>query len=264
MSDTTEEYQAEYNKAMQELESAAEGKQPEATTEPVKEDAPAATAEQAEVKQDDPLELKKQLEAMQAELAARDKALKDTQRAFHQRSEEAARLRREQEKASRKRPELLETVPELEDVVRHVVHDARESEAEDYQKSYESAITAVREALPEAAAWLQDPEFMKAMEARREAVGAQVFDLDPRVMVRELTAEKLARERAAFELQKQAAIEAARRDFEKQSKAKSSMTMPGAAPGAGRVTSVKGLSAEDVMNMSDAEFKRLQSRTLGF
>ncbi len=265
MSDTTsEEYQAEYDKAMQELESAAEGNKPEVTTEQAKEEQPAATVETTEAKPDDPLELKKQLESMQAELAARDKALKDTQRAFHQRSEEAARLRREQEKATRKRPELLDSVPELEEVVRHVVHDAQESEAERYQATNQAAIVAVQEALPEAAQWLADPEFMKAMEARREAVGAQLFDLDPRVMVRELTAERLARDKASFESQKQAAIEAARRDFEKQAKAKASMTMPGAAPGAGRVTSVKTLSADDVMNMSDADFKRLQSKTLGF
>lgn len=266
MSDTiqNEEYQAEYNKAMQALESAADGKQPEVITEPAKEEPQPTVETTEEPKADDPLELKKQLETLQAELSARDKALKDTQRAFHQRSEEAARLRREQEKLARKRPELLDSVPELEEVVKHVVHDARESEQERYQQTNQAAIVAVQEALPEAAQWLADPEFMQAMEARREAVGAHVFDLDPRVMVRELTAEKLARDKAAFESQKQAAIDAARRDFEKQAKAKASMTMPGAAAGAGRVTSVKGLSADDVMNMSDAEFKRLQSKTLGF
>lgn len=259
MSDTTqsEEYQVEYNKAMQELESAANGEKPEPTTEAVKEEPQPTVETTEEQKADDPLELKKQLEAAQ-------KALKDTQRAFHQRSEEAARLRREQEKASRKRPELLDSVPELEEVVKHVVHDARETEQERYQQANLAAIEAVQEALPQAEQWLADPEFTKAMRARREAVGAHVFDLDPRVMVRELTAEKLARDKAAFESQKQAAIDAARRDFEKQAKAKASMTMPGAAPGAGRVTSVKGLSADDVMNMSDAEFKRLQSKTLGF
>lgn len=271
MSETESTYQTEYDTAMAALDAAAEGKQPEVTTAAVEAE-PEAVVEAAtpEVQEpvtpaaDDPLELKRQLEEMRAQIASNDKALKDTQRAFHERSAELARVRREQQLAQRQTPELLESIPELADAIRHVQQGDVESKQQSYEDTHQAAIVAVQDALPEAGQWLADPDFMKAMEARRESVGAEKFDLDPRVMVRELTAEKLARERSSFEAQKQAAIDAARKDFEKAAKAKSSMTMPGASAGSGRVTSTGALTAADIENMSDAAFKRLQAKTLGF
>ena len=271
MSDTNDTYQTEYDTAMAALDAAAEGTKPDVTTAAVEavpdaavEATPAAVQEPATPAADDPLELKRQMEEMRAQIASKDKALKDTQSAFHKRSEELARVKREQQLAQRQTPELLETIPELADAIRHVQQGDVESRQQSYEETNQAAIVAVQDALPEVGQWLADPDFMKAMEARREAVGAEKFDLDPRVMVREITAEKLARERSSFESQKQAAIEAARKDFEKTAKAKASMTMPGASAGAGRVTSTGALTASDIENMSPEAFKRLQAKTLGF
>lgn len=267
MSDTTNaEYQAEYDKAMAELDAAAEGKAPEATTvtaaEPEASEAAATQAQTpAEQQVSEVDELRRQLEEARKEAEAKAKALSDTQRWAH----ENARRVKEMERQSRQKPELLQQIPELEDAVKFVSQTNAEVEQEARQQSYEASLNIVFSAHPDAPELLRnDPEFLKAMEARRESVGAETFDTNPVVMIREITAEKLARAKRQADADKQVAIEAARKDAEAKAKAKASMTMPGAASGASRTPSSSAMSADDVWKMSAEDFRRMQSKVTGF
>ena len=260
MSDTPEKtYDELYAEEMARLEAAdAEKATTTETKEPIKTAEDVVQQTQEEQKPDPNAEWQRKLDELNAQLQAKDKALRDTQAWGH----ENARRAKELERSQVKKPQLLEEMPELADVVRHVNQENAENAQASYQQRNEQAIALVSKSMPDLHQLLSDPDFYKAMENRRNAVGAMEFDLDPAVMIRELTAEKEARNAAKFESQKQAALEAARKDYEKQSRSKSSMTMPGAASGAGRTA--KDLSYDDVMNMSDADFKRMQSKALGY
>ena len=263
MSDNTEEYQAEYDKAMAELEATANGKEPEATTAQAEEPEPETTDEQQEAAHevDEVAELRRQLEEARKEAEAKAKALSDTQRWAH----ENARRLKEMERQAAPKPEILQSIPELEEAVKYVTKTSAEQEQETRQQSYEQALGIVFNAHPDAPELLRsDPEFYKAMKARRETVGAEKFDTDPLVMIREITAEKLARAKRLAEAEKLSAIEAARKEAEAKAKAKASMTMPGAAAGASRTPSSGSMSADDVWNMSPEAFRKWQSKVTGF
>ena len=117
----------------------------------------------------------------------------------------------------------------------------------------------VVEAIPDVPALLNDESFKNAMIARRDAIGAEKFDTNPSIMIREINAEKHAR----FQAQQEVAINAAKAEFAKTQKAKSSMSMPTGAIASNKASS-KDMSYADVMNMSDAEFKAMQNKTLGY
>lgn len=283
MSGTEESYEEQYQKAWDELDAAAEGKQPETTTatevapEETSDDTAQARDEQGrfaatEQKSAEEAE-KEELARIKADLEKAQKALQDTQRWGHEKAQEAARLRREQEQAklAQQKPELLASIPELEGAVDHVLAARLAREQEDaekaqqqYQERFQQNLHMVVSVIPEVPELLKDPDFYAAMEKRREAVGAEKFDLDPALMLREISAEKQARERLAWEAQQQAAIEAARKDAEKQARAKASMAMPGASTGAARTPSAKALTPEDVWNMSEEDFRRMTSKVTGF
>jgi hypothetical protein len=259
MSEHDTEYQAEYDKAMNELEAAADGKEPEVTTAVASE--PKQDETTSEIVDDPVEELRKQLEEARKALEAREKALQDTQRWAH----ENARKLKEYERHNRATPELLKEIPELVDAVRYVQQTSAEDEQEQRQIAYEQSIATVFEAHPDAPELLRnDKDFFEAMNRRREAVGPEKFDTNPSVMIREITAEKLDRVKRMAEADKQAAVDAARRDAEKAARAKSGMAMPGAAAGASRSTSTKGMSPDDVWSMSPEEFRRMTSKVTGF
>lgn len=276
MSGTEESYEEQYQKAWDELDAAAEGAKPETTTaepEKTEEAAPEpepTTSEETKVEEET---VEQKYARLQAEYEKAQKALQDTQRWGHEKAAEAARLKREQEQAklAQQKPELLASIPELEGAVDHVLAARLAREQEDaekaqqqYQERFQQNLHMVVSVIPEVPELLKDPDFYAAMEKRREAVGAEKFDLDPALMLREISAEKQARERLAWEAQQQAAIEAARKDAEKQARAKASMAMPGASTGAARTPSAKALTPEDVWNMSEEDFRRMTSKVTGF
>lgn len=259
LSTDEQEYNAAYDAEMERLNSTDEGtKQPEPTIEqPQVEAEPVA---QVETQQE--VDYKAKWEEAQAAIAAKEKALADTQRWGH----ENAKKLKEIERSQRARPALLDDIPELADVVNYAIEDLhekhqtlQEQQAQHLEQRTQQALDMVIEAIPDVPALLNDESFKNAMIARRDAIGAEKFDTNPSIMIREINAEKYAR----FQAQQEVAINAAKAEFAKTQKAKSSMSMPTGAIASNKASS-KDMSYADVMNMSDAEFKAMQNKTLGY
>lgn len=254
-----QEYDSAYDAEMERLNSADEGaNKPDPTTEQ-----PQAEAEPvANVETPQEVDYKAKWEEAQAAIAAKEKALADTQRWGH----ENAKKVKEFERSQRARPALLDDIPELADVVNYAIEDLhnqhqtlQEQQAQHLEQRTQQALDMVIEAIPDVPALLNDESFKNAMIARRDAIGAEKFDVNPSIMIREINAEKHAR----FQAQQEVAINAAKAEFAKTQKAKSSMSMPTGAIASNKASS-KDMSYADVMNMSDAEFKAMQNKTLGY
>ena len=254
-----QEYDSAYDAEMERLNSTDSGTNtPEPTTEqPQVEAEPVA---QVETQQE--VDYKAKWEEAQAAIAAKEKALADTQRWGH----ENAKKVKEFERSQRARPALLDDIPELADVVNYAIEDLhekhqtlQEQQAQHLEQRQQQALDIVVEAIPDVPALLNDESFKNAMIARRDAIGADKFDTNPSIMIREINAEKLAR----FQAQQEVAINAAKAEFAKTQKAKSSMSMPTGAIASNKASS-KDMSYADVMNMSDADFKAMQNKTLGY
>ena len=259
LSTEQQEYDSAYDAEMERLNSADEGtNKPEPTTEQ-----PQAEAEPvAKVETPQEVDYKAKWEEAQAAIAAKEKALADTQRWGH----ENAKKVKEFERSQRARPALLDDIPELADVVNYAIEDLhekhqtlQEQQAQHLEQRTQQALDMVIEAIPDVPALLNDESFKNAMIARRDAIGAEKFDVNPSIMIREINAEKHAR----FQAQQEVAINAAKAEFAKTQKAKSSMSMPTGAIASNKASS-KDMSYADVMNMSDAEFKAMQNKTLGY
>lgn len=254
-----QEYDSAYDAAMEQLNSADDGiKQPETTTEKLQ----AETEPVAQVETQQEVDYKAKWEEAQAAIAAKEKALADTQRWGH----ENAKKVKDFERSQRARPALLDDIPELADVVNYAIEDLhekhqtlQEQQIQHLEQRQQQALDIVVEAIPDVPALLNDESFKNAMIARRDAIGAEKFDTNPSIMIREINAEKHAR----FQAQQEVAINAAKAEFAKTQKAKSSMSMPTGAIASNKASS-KDMSYADVMNMSDAEFKAMQNKTLGY
>lgn len=259
LSTDEQEYNAAYDAEMERLNSTDEGtKQPEPTIEQPQVEADPVP--QVETPQE--VDYKAKWEEAQAAIAAKEKALADTQRWGH----ENAKKVKEFERSQRARPALLDDIPELADVVNYAIEDLhekhqtlQEQQIQHLEQRQQQALDMVIEAIPDVPALLNDESFKNAMIARRDAIGADKFDTNPSIMIREINAEKHAR----FQAQQEVAINAAKAEFAKTQKAKSSMSMPTGAIASNKASS-KDMSYADVMNMSDAEFKAMQNKTLGY
>lgn len=259
LSTEQQEYDSAYDAEMERLNSTEPGTNtPEPTIEqPQNEPEPIAQVETTlEV------DYKAKWEEAQAAIAAKEKALADTQRWGH----ENAKKVKEFERSQRARPALLDDIPELADVVNYAIEDLhnqhqtlQEQQAQHLEQRTQQALDIVVEAIPDVPALLNDESFKNAMIARRDAIGAEKFDFNPSIMIREINAEKHAR----FQAQQEVAINAAKAEFAKNQKAKSSMSMPTGAIASNKA-SLKDMSYTDVMNMSDADYKAWQNRTLGY
>lgn len=254
-----QEYDSAYDAEMERLNSADEGtKQPDPTTEqPQAEPEPVTQVETTPE-----VDYKAKWEEAQAAIAAKEKALADTQRWGH----ENAKKVKEFERSQRARPALLDDIPELADVVNYAIEDLhekhqtlQEQQIQYLEQRQQQALDIVVEAIPDVPALLNDESFKNSMIARRDAIGADKFDTNPSIMIREINAEKLAR----FQAKQEVAINAAKAEFAKTQKAKSSMSMPTGAIASNKASS-KDMSYADVMNMSDADFKAMQNKTLGY
>lgn len=259
-----QDYDAAYDAEMERLNSTDESATTPTTTIEATPQAEAEPVAQVETAQE--VDYKAKWEEAQAAIAAREKALADTQRWGH----ENAKKLKELERAQRARPALLDDIPELADVVNYAIEDLhekhqtlQEQQNQSLQQRAQQALDMVIEAIPDVPQLLNDESFKNAMIARRDAIGAEKFDSNPSIMIREINAEKYARFGKELEAKQQAAIEAARAEFAKSQKAKSSMSMPTGAIASNKASS-KDMSYADVMNMSDAEFKAMQNKTLGY
>lgn len=247
------EYQAAYEAEMKRLEA---GEQPSAPAkaEPAAEPAASTTSEGEQ--QTTQTEQPDRFAELEAKLARQEKALKDTQRAMHQKAQELADLKRQREAEVRaaNKPPVLDANPGLEDAIRYVAQPAQaEPSPQNLDQLWFSAVSG---AIPDIDTLLTDKDFEKAAYAKREELGADQWQ-NPVVAIRELSA--IARR---FAVEK--ATAAAKADYAKQQKELSTMRVSG---GSGRdpATSdrVNGKSAEDYHTMSAKDFEAERRRVLG-
>lgn len=261
MEERSAEYQAEYDKAAKELEEADQRprgpdgkfvKAEPAAAEPaatLPAEAPAPAPAPAEPVPDPMAE-------MRAEIARLGKVAEDNKAWGTRTAQALADLKRERQEQERiaARPKILDANPELEAAVRYLVPDGREDRREDAR--YTSWKATVESVHPGILGNEVDPELLKALEGRKTALGDEQWG-DPMVVIREVTAEKLAH--ANRQADRRIAAEVAKLTQ------KSAMSIPG--PGA-TATTRTGSSDQDavdrIRNMSDAEFERERRRTLGY
>lgn len=252
------EYQAEYDKAMAELEAEESGKAAPATTEP--EPTPEPSPEPQPEPQAEPVKAEPEgetIEQLRERLAQQEKALKDTQRWAHENAAELKRLRQEREQAEReaKKPQILNDIEGLEEAVKYVA-EAPKPQAVNPQEAWLEAIT---KAHPDVNDLLADQAFYQAVEARRQNLGADWND--PLVAIREITAAKLDRAESI----KAQAIEQARKDFEAKQNQKAAMQVPGGHAGAApRESDPQADMVKKYQTMSDEDFAKEVARVTGF
>jgi hypothetical protein len=263
----TDEYKAEYAKAVEELDAAEKSttargpdgkfiKTEEVKTEPVKTE-PAKTevvtdpAKTATETQPDPMaEMRERLERA-------EKIAKDNQAAFTRMAQETAQLKREREQAAREaaRPKILGANPELEEAIRYVAGVPAKAEPADDERvsKWREAVEQVHPGILGADV---DPELYKTLETRMQAVGAEWAN--PFVAIREITAGKL--EHAQRQSDKRLADEVA-----KLTK-KSAMSVPGAGGSAvgGGIADADAAEAARFRNMTNAQIDAEARRVKGY
>ena len=247
------EYQAAYEAEMKRLET---GEQPTAPAKAEPTAEPAASTISEGEQQTTESEQPDRFAELEAKLARQEKALKDTQRAMHQKAQELADLKRQREAEVRaaNKPPVLDANPGLEDAIRYVAQPAQaEPSPQNLDQLWFSAVSG---AIPDIDTLLADKDFEKAAYAKREELGADEWK-NPVVAIRELNA--IARR---FAVEK--ATAAAKADYAKQQKELSTMRVSG---GSGRdpATSdrVNGKTAEDVWAMNSKDFEAERRRVLG-
>lgn len=255
----TPEYQAEYDKEMKRLEAEAG-----ANTDK-KVDKPDTTTSKADDKADEKTAEKKADDAKTetaAELTARvekaEKALKDTQRWGHENAARVKRLEKEAEdrKHAAKRPEILDANPQLEEAIKHVA-GTKADEKPPQEQWFESVTVAI----PDVNTLLGDKDFYAQAAAKKAELGSE-WD-NPLIAIRELSAmrtEHLSKQNV------QAAVEAARKDFEVKSKKRTAMEVPGGSGGkdASTTTSKEDEEVKRFRTMSTADLNKERSRVLGY
>ena len=249
------EYQKQYDAARAELDAAAQGIKPEATTapepEPVKEADPAPAEQEAA-----PAPVVDELAELRAKVEKAEKALKDTQAWGTKNAQELARIKREQEQAQRdaSRPAILDANPELAEAIKYVAHDpAPQRQAEEQQEVWFRTIDTVHPGIFAADA---DPELIAALVAKRDA--SPDAWADPLVAIRDISAEKLAH--AERQVAKRLAVETAKKAE------KSAMSVPGAGSGTARKAPAdpEAEKVQRIQSMTPAEFAKERARVLGY
>jgi len=265
MSDLTpeEQYQKEYNEAMEAMDAAAAGKTvptPAAAAEPKPvEPAP----EPVEPKPDaepipaEPAEPEETVEQLRQRLARAEKEARDNKAFATRKSQENAELKRKQHEASR--PEILEMNPGLEDAIRHVTTapDPVQQDPEAIQQQrHQQYLSIVEAAHPGIFAMDADKELVDKLAKRMESLGNEWFD--PLVAIREISEAKL--ELATKNAEKRASAAAL-------TKTKmSAMSIPGAG-GSGTQKQPTNADQEEVnriRNMSREDFDKERRRVMGY
>jgi dTMP kinase len=253
----TPEYQQAYEKEMQRLEAEAakdsDKKESKVeTTSEVK-----AETKTDEVKTESADEIKARLEKAERDLQAAQKAIKDTQRWGHRNAEEVSRLKREAEERKHRETladdAVLKANPGLEDTIKRVAGQREETKP----APKEMWLASVSKAIPDVEELLGDQSFFARAKEKQVELGPD-WD-DPFVAIRELSELKVAHQ---SEKRAQAAVEAARKDFEVKSKKRTAMEVPGGSGGKDTTT-----SEDDVAKwrtMSKEEFDKARSKVMGY
>lgn len=261
-----EAYQREYDEALAKLEAGtspeniipkpteAEPKvaEPEVKPEPVAEQKPEAVEPEQKQAEPDPVE------ELRIKLEKTEKALKDTQAWGTKNAQRLREIEQERERQQREanKPAILEQTPELEEAIRYVTHDPAQEQAEQaarQQQQFQQIVEAVH---PGIFTLPDSDELVQALVARKSA-SAEDWN-DPLVMIREISAEKLAH----TERQLMKKYEADRQ----KAAQKSAMSVPGA--GASSVNTQPNdpqkEAADRYQSMSSAEFEKERRRVLGY
>lgn len=256
----TPEYDEAYKKEMQRLEAeASDGKKEakdESNTSEVKDEAKAETKTDDGKKDETLEELKTRLDEERKARERLEKSLKDTQRWAHQSAGMVKKLQKEADE--RKRSEaiaadpLVKANPGLEDTIKRVA--GAKDETSDPKESW---LSSVSRAIPDVETLLGDQGFFAKAKARQAELGPD-WD-DPFVAIRELSELKVAH---LSERRTQAAVEAARKDFEAKSKKRSAMEVPGGS--GGKDAQRKDDAAERYRSMSKEDFEKERARVMGY
>ena len=259
----TPEYQALYDKAMEELDNPKpvekEDEQEEVQTpEPETPDTPAA---------DDPLAAK--MAEMERKIASTGKALKDTQKWGHGLSTKVKELQKQLETATAaQRPALLDQVEGLQDAIDYAVSsklpkvedDIDMPVFDDEPKKNVTWVDTVSAALPDLDAMLNDPELNAKAKALQEAHASE-WD-NPVTAIRYLS--QLRTEHLTQKAVREAIAATSAKQIEAQQR-KDGMRIPsGGARSAARGTVDLINDAEAVNNMTAEQFQKLRSKTLGY
>lgn len=240
----TPEYQEAYDTEMKRLEA---GTEIEVVTEPITEEDAAAVAEESTPS------VEEQLKQLREDLARQEKIAKDNHAAFTRKSQDFAKLQRklEKEERDRLRPEILDTVPGLEDAIKHVNGPSPSG------RTGETWLDTVSRALPDINELLADQTFAQKAESLRSSMGEDWQD--PVLAIRELS------KASAQHLRDQAvttAVDQAKRDFEAKSKKLSGMSVPG-----GTSKPVAKAATDDIQkyaSMSSADVAKERARIMGY
>jgi hypothetical protein len=264
----TPEYQALYDKAMEDLNNSKpvekEGEpedvqtpEPE-TPEPETPDTPAA---------DDPLAAK--MAEMERQIASTGKALKDTQKWGHGLSTKVKELQKQLETATTaQRPALLDQVEGLQDAIDYAVN-TKLPKVEDnidmpvFEDEPEKNITwvdTVSAALPDLGAMLNDPDMKAKADALRQSHASE-WD-NPVAAIRYLS--QLRTEHLTQKAVREAIAATSAKHIEAQQR-KDGMRIPsGGARSASRGSIDLINDADAVRNMTTEQFQKLRSKTLGY
>lgn len=252
----TPEYDEAYNKEMKRLEAEAGGKSADTTTSKADDSAkPEKKADDAKTETTD--EIKARLDKAERDLQAAQKAIKDTQRWGHESAAKVKRLEKEAEEGKRAatRPAILEANPGLEDAIKHVAGTRTESEAD----AKAAWLSTVSRAVPDVEQLLGDQAFHAKASARKAELGSE-WD-DPITAIRELSS---LRTDHLSQKASQAAVEAARKDFDTKSKKRNAMEVPGGSGGKDGADPKGEDAAKRYREMSKEDFAKERSRVMGF
>ena len=237
----------ELNNELKAPEADQQTEQPEQVTEQVTE------TEQTETQTPADNPLAEELETLKKRLA-------DTQSWAHQKAQEAAELRRQQDQ---RRLSELESglAPEVLEAVDRASEARQLRQSQEIQRQEAELKAAIEEAVPDALALVENPEFGRFVT--QEANKARAAGKDPAnpltgvaVMNRALNEYRNASARDAAEQ-----AEKARKAKQMQAQ---SMPGAGAAVPAGKPATDWTQNADAVKNMSPAEFEKLRRKGLGY
>lgn len=243
----TPEYQQLYEEEMAKLE-AGDDKPLEKAAEPDPITGPEDAPEKAADVPDKP-SVEDELKALKEAFAKQEKIAKDNHAAFTRKAQDFAKLQRKLEKEERERlrPEILDSVPGLQEAIEYATPARKE----------EPWVDVISRALPDIDSMLADPAFRQKVEQIKESIGEDWQD--PVIAIRELSnarAEHRAEQRVSQ------VREQVRKDFESKAKKLDAMGVPS---GSGKGVQAKTEDdAQKIWDMSDAEFQKMKSRGRGY
>jgi hypothetical protein len=199
--------------------------------------------------------LKTRLDEEQKARERLEKSLKDTQRWAHQNAGMVKKLQKEAEE--RKRQETAPGDPEGEPRSRRRDQACCRHDDNAKPEPKDEWLASVSKAIPDIETHLGDQAFFAKARARQQELGPD-WD-DPFVAIRELTELKVAH---LSEKRTQAAVEAARKDFESKSKKRNAMEVPGGSGGKDAPKTDDG--AKRYQTMSKEEFDKERARVMGY